>query len=187
MSTISGFSGVSGLSTTDTHMMGSALSLGSSGFGPASLRAAKGERSRQKGGQVSDLTHSFMSMSGLSRSPSFGDLSSQGDVPMSDASIKALMSEGGGIGDFTTHSFTDATYSLHSGASMRSHLRSNPMSVTSGGSVVSSAKSVGSGNSWLHPIAASEDIPWQDDRSFMSDVSGNLVALDLASASARTD
>ena len=194
MSTISGFSGVSGLSTTDTHMMGSALSLGSSGFGAPSLRASQvsGERMRPRSGQVSDLTHSFMSLSGLSRSPSFGELSAQGDISMSDASLKALMETGKGPSEFMSLAYTDASYSLNSGASARSNVRAlqthSAMSVASENSLVSSSlKSTGSGNSWLHPMMprsggsiCSDDDRFNDDKSCLSDMSENILALDLA-------
>lgn len=60
-----------------------------------------------RGSGVSDLTYSFMQFSGMTRSPSFGDMSTRGsdtaystrsDIPMSDASLVALLSEESEVG-----------------------------------------------------------------------------------------
>mmetsp|Transcript_24930 Transcript_24930/g.58068 ORF Transcript_24930/g.58068 Transcript_24930/m.58068 type:complete len:555 (+) Transcript_24930:3-1667(+) len=206
MSTISGFSGVSGFSAAH-----SALSLGSSGFGLASLRPGHlgdrvirprgtqvseathigGERIRPRGNQVSEMTFNFMSNSGLARSPSFGELS-MADAPMSDASLIELMGDDktSEIGSITSYGIRHPS-STASGKPHQISSAESAMSVASGGSFMSaSVKSVGSDNSWLKSMKSkntasvnSGENPWGDDRSFMSDVSENLVALDLAAAS----
>ena len=205
MSTISGFSGLSGPSATDTQVMGSALSLGSSGFGAAaSQRTTRTNRTgqmsidqlRNRNPRLNELAHSFMSFGGMARSRSFTELSaggSLGDVTMSDASLSGIMQADKSVFD---GSLEGRTYSALSGNSLRSastrsrpyHGHTTAMSVASTNSVLSAAaKSTGSSSSWLQPIASrtagsicSDDNPWLDDRSCTSDVSENLLALDLA-------
>jgi hypothetical protein len=121
MSTISGISGFSSNVAGSRLGAASALSMGSSGMGPpvyppgsgthhslrlsgtsqslrfSALSAARAPPPPYQGtsqvSNVSDITNSFMTTSGLTRSPSFGDLSATVSVPMSDASFVALMAE----------------------------------------------------------------------------------------------
>jgi hypothetical protein len=216
MSTISGMSGFSntGSNLTGSHLGGapSALSLGSSGMGPhaeagnslrfSQLRAAQAGRPNGRGSQVSDMTNSFMSSSGLTRSPSFGDVSSSIAIGMSDSSFAALMSEDKQISNILSNMPPPDS----SGTSSNSRLKntgptaSSAMSITSAGSnksmMASSIRSMESDNSWLRPYQRGRNTKgsissgeqgdnryWADDRSLMSDVSESIVALDLAGPS----
>lgn len=215
-STMSTISGMSGYSNTGSNMTGmaSALSLGSSGFGSLgppsvgnSLRLAQlgqnpyGARNSRRGGgssQVSDMTNSFMTASGLTRSPSFGELSTSANTNTmmmgDDSSFAAMMAEDKQAGDILANMpppHSSGTSSKSSSSKFRN--QSGAMSVASQGSGKSvltfSMRSVGSDNSWLHPNrrrTGSDDVEganaW-DNQSLMSDVSGSIVALDLAAPS----
>lgn len=207
-STMSTLSCVSAFSNTGSNLTGShhggALSLASSGLGPASLPAhsmrfsqLQNPASLRRGSQLSQLTTSFMFSSGLTRSPSFDDLTASGGLPMSDSSLVALFAEEKEIGDILTHMpppMSSGTSSKSSNRAVKSNLVSSAMSVTSAGSnrsiMNSSVKSMGSDSSWLQPYQRSMvqetsnsgdngEAMWADDRSLMSDVS-SILALDLA-------
>lgn len=218
-STMSTISGMSGYSNTGSNMTGSALggasalSLGSSGFGAGSLGPPSvgnsmrlqqlgqnpyGARNsntntRRGSSQVSDMTNSFMTASGLTRSPSFGELSTSNTTMAhgDDSSFAMMMAEDKLAGDILANMpppNSSGTSSKSSGSKFRN--QSSAMSVASGGSGKSvltfSMRSVGSDNSWLHPNrrrTGDDDVEgannW-DNQSFMSDVSESIVALDLA-------
>ena len=148
--------------------------------------------SHLRGSGVSDMTYSFMQMSGMTRSPSFGDMSTRGsetgssirgDIPMSDASLVALLSEESEVGamfsekqrgwDYsrtvpnlmpTPNSTGTSSNSIGSRgvAGQRNRLFStNAMSIASNGS----------DTSWLLPYndntagsIASENNPWDEER-----------------------
>jgi hypothetical protein len=196
MSTISDISNM-GSNLTGSAMGGaapSALSLGSSGMGPAPVRG-----NSQLGGWpapavVSQSTTSNMTSSGLSRSLSFGDCDvySVVSTPMSDASFIALLSEDKAIEEMLSR-MPPPTSSNSTARSSSSQFKTafapSCMSVASLGSNVSmmnvSTRSGASDNSWLRPNRSSsnkgqfEDM-WPDDRSMMSEVSASILALDLA-------
>ena len=184
-----------GSAVSGSHV--SALSMGSAQFGhqqqqPANINSLRmssnSGSSKLRNSNVSDLTYNFMSMSGLTRSPSFGDMSgslggggnnNNNGVPMNDASFAAMMQEENNEVNAAMKGWESQKQqsSVRSSTkSSRSRIGNSTMSVASMGSMMSmgSMRSNTSDSTWLKQYSTT------DDRSMISDVSGSIVALDLA-------
>lgn len=232
MSTLSGLSGISqadgqfhnkseisalSMGSHYSGRQGSAHNGGAAPSGPGNQHSGRDSFrvSQLRLSGVSDLTYSFRNMSGMTRSRSFGEYSSRGssvgsiireDMPMSDASLVALLKEDVEVGamggeheavwDATgkatpvvtnphssgTSSNSKGSHGSGGGATRNRVFSTSAMSITSMGSGMSDA-------SWLMPnrklvgSIASENNPWGDDQSQMSDKSDfsyTLMALDLS-------
>lgn len=135
--------------------------------------------------KVSNLTHMYLQMSGMTRSTSLGDLSVagssiRGDVPISDASLAALMDEEREVGAMYGGGHTTwdhlkkfppsvsnprASESRASAGQSRNRVHStSAMSITSMGSGMSDKSWLQSYQKRVAGNVAGERNPWDDDR-----------------------
>jgi hypothetical protein len=134
---------------------------------------------------VSNLTYTFMQMSGMTRSPSFGEQSTagssaRGDVPISDASLAALMDEEREVGAMYCGGQTTwdqskkvppsvsnpcaSEYRASAGQPRNRVYSTSAMSITSMGSGVSDKSRLQPYRKKVASTVAGEKNPWDDDR-----------------------